>query len=161
MNEFTLIATCAFGIESIVSDELRNLGFEDLKVENGKITFKSNMEGIALCNIKLRTADRILLKIAEFKAETFDELFDETEKINWHEFIPENSKMHVNGKSIKSTLFSVPNCQGIVKKAIIENMKKKYNFYVMHIITFIYWIINNIFIIFKKIKIYKINITNL
>ncbi|MEK7431732.1 MAG: class I SAM-dependent RNA methyltransferase [Cyanobacteriota bacterium] len=126
MNEFTLIATCVFGIESIVSDELRNLGFEDLKVENGKITFKSNMEGIALCNIKLRTADRILLKIAEFKAETFDELFDETEKINWHEFIPENSKMHVNGKSIKSTLFSVPNCQGIVKKAIIENMKKKY-----------------------------------
>ncbi|TDT60949.1 THUMP domain-containing class I SAM-dependent RNA methyltransferase [Fonticella tunisiensis] len=125
--DYTLIATSTFGLESIVAQELRNLGYDNLKVENGKITFTGNEMDIALCNIWLRTADRVLIKIDEFRAETFEELFQNTLKINWGEIIPQNGKMHVVGKSVKSTLFSVSDCQAIVKKAIVESMKRKYN----------------------------------
>jgi putative N6-adenine-specific DNA methylase len=127
MSKFKLTATSTFGLESLVADELTALGFEDLKTENGRVSFNGDARDIALTNIWLRTADRVLINQGEFKALTFDELFDQTSAINWSDFIPENAKMHVTGKSIKSKLFSVPDCQSIVKKAIIENMRKKYN----------------------------------
>lgn len=126
MKKFELIATSAFGLESIVAQEIKNLGYEDTFTENGKVTFRSDEKGIALCNTWLRTSDSVLLKMGEFKAETFDELFEKTKDIDWFDIIPPDGKMHVNGKSVKSKLFSVPDCQGVVKKAIIESMKKKY-----------------------------------
>lgn len=124
---FSLIATSTFGIEAITSKELKDLGYEDLKIENGKVTFEGDEMDIAICNTWLRTADRVLIKMAEFKAETFEELFQGTLNIDWGRIIPKDGKMHVTGKSIKSTLHSVPDCQSIVKKAVVEAMKKKYN----------------------------------
>lgn len=125
--EYTIIATSTFGLESIVAKELKELGYEDLTIENGKVTFEGTDFDIAICNIWLRTADRVLIKMAEFKAESFEELFQGTLKVNWGEIIPENGNMHVVGKSVKSKLFSVPDCQGIVKKAVVESMKNTYN----------------------------------
>lgn len=124
--EFDLIATSTFGLESVVAKELKQLGYEDLVVENGKVTFKGDEYDIAICNTWLRTAERILIKMAEFKAESFEDLFQGTLAVSWGELIPENGKMHVTGKSIKSALHSVPDCQSIVKKAVVESMKKHY-----------------------------------
>lgn len=125
--EYTLIATSTFGLESIVANELRELGYEDLVVENGKVTFVGDELDIATCNIWLRTADRILIKVSEFKAESFEELFQGTKSVDWGDIIPKDGFMHVVGKSVKSKLYSVPDCQSIVKKAVIESMKRKYD----------------------------------
>jgi putative N6-adenine-specific DNA methylase len=124
---FDLIATTAFGIEPITARELENLGFSDLKVENGRITFRGDERDIARCNINLRTADRILIRAAEFKAVTFEELFQGVKAIPWGDYLPEDAEMHVVGRSVRSGLYSVPDCQSITKKAIIEKMKEKYN----------------------------------
>jgi putative N6-adenine-specific DNA methylase len=124
---YKLIATATFGLEAIVAQELRDLGYEDLEVENGKVTFEGDEMDIALCNTWLRTADRVLIKAAEFKAESFEELFQGTKAVEWGEIIPQDGKMHVVGKSVKSKLFSVPDCQSIVKKAVVESMKSTYN----------------------------------
>jgi putative N6-adenine-specific DNA methylase len=124
---YELIATSTFGLESVLSKELKNLGYEDLIVENGKVTFSGDEYDIAICNTWLRTADRVLIKMAEFKAESFEELFQGTLAVKWGEIIPREGKMHVIGKSIKSKLFSVPDCQSIVKKAVVESMKRTYN----------------------------------
>jgi len=125
--EYRLIATCAFGIEKLLSNELKALGYDDLFVENGKVEFTGDEMDIAICNIHLRTAERVLIKLAEFKAETFEELFQGTKAVDFGALIPISGKMHVTGKSVKSKLFSVPDCQSIVKKAVIESMKKTYD----------------------------------
>lgn len=125
--DYTIIATTTFGIEAITAKELKDLGYEDLKVEDGKITFSGDEMDIAISNIWLRTADRILIKVADFKAESFEELFQGTLSVPWGDLMPVNANMHIVGKSIKSKLFSVPDCQSIVKKAVVEAMKKKYN----------------------------------
>lgn len=125
--DYTLIATSTFGLESIVADELRELGYEDLTIENGKVTFQGDELDIATCNIWLRTADRVLIKVKEFKAETFEQLFQGTKAVEWGTIIPEDGFMHIVGKSIKSKLHSVPDCQSIVKKAVVESMKRKYD----------------------------------
>ena len=127
MEKYELIATTTFGIEGVVKREIVNLGFEVLKTENGKVTFLSDAAGIAKANLWLRTADRVLLKIGEFRAVTFDELFNKTSKLDWGNYIPVDGKFIVNGKSVKSKLFSISDCQAIVKKSIVENLKKKYN----------------------------------
>ncbi|MCM8711021.1 class I SAM-dependent RNA methyltransferase [Clostridium sp. SYSU_GA19001] len=124
---YELIATTTFGIEAITSAELKALGYENLKSDNGKITFEGDEMDIAICNTWLRTADRVLIKVAEFKAESFEELFQGTLAVNWSSIIPENGVMHVVGKSIKSKLYSVPDCQSIVKKAVVQSMKNTYN----------------------------------
>ncbi len=123
---YNLIATSAFGLESVVADELRLLGYTNLTVENGKVSFTGDARAIARCNVWLRTADRLLIKMGEFVATDFGQLFDRTVEVAWEELIPENGRMHVVGKSIKSTLFSVPDCQSIVKKAVVEAMKRKH-----------------------------------
>jgi putative N6-adenine-specific DNA methylase len=126
MAEYTLIATSSFGLESVVAYELRKLGYSDLTVENGKVTFKGRERDIVRCNICLRTADRVLVKVAEFEARDFDQLFQGTSRVGWADIIPVDGKMHVTGKSFGSLLASVSDCQSIVKKAIVEGMKKKY-----------------------------------
>lgn len=126
MRKVQLIATAAFGLEAVVAREVRQLGYEDVQVENGKITFTADEAAIARCNLWLRTADRVLLKIGEFKALSFEELFERTKALPWADWIPEEGIFPVEGKSINSKLASVPDCQAIVKKAVVESLKKKY-----------------------------------
>lgn len=124
--EYNLIATTTFGLEGITAKELKALGYEDLKTENGKVHFSGDEMDIAIANIHLRTADRILINMGEFEARSFEELFQGTKKVKWNELIPKDGIMHVNGKSVKSTLHSVPDCQSIVKKAIVDSMSEAY-----------------------------------
>ncbi|WP_125153534.1 THUMP domain-containing class I SAM-dependent RNA methyltransferase [Clostridium rectalis] len=124
--EYTLIATATFGLEKVVANELKELGYEELKIENGKVTFKGDEMDIVTCNMWLRTADRVLIKMAEFKAESFEDLFQGTLAVEWGDIIPITGFMHVTGKSVKSKLYSVPDCQSIVKKAVVDAMKRKY-----------------------------------
>ncbi|CDF59367.1 THUMP domain-containing class I SAM-dependent RNA methyltransferase [Thermobrachium celere] len=123
---YDIVVTTAFGIESVTASELKTLGYSDYKVENGKITLKGNDKDVAKLNMYLRTADRVYIKLNEFRAETFEDLFQGTLSINFPDFLPRNAKMHVIGKSVKSKLFSVSDCQAIVKKAVVEAMKRKY-----------------------------------
>jgi len=127
MENIELIATATFGLESIVKRELMDLGYKDLKVENGKVTFPATFKDIPKTNLWLRTADRVLLKMGEFKALTFDQLFEETKALPWDEWIPEDGHFVVEGKSIDSKLFSISDCQSIVEKAVVEKLKTKYN----------------------------------
>lgn len=126
MEKIELIATTTFGLEAIVKREVENLGFEVKSVENGKVTFYSDFKGIAKANLWLRCADRVLWKFGEFKALTFDELFDQTLALPWSDYIPKDGKFTVLGQSLKSKLFSISDAQAIVKKAIVENMKDTY-----------------------------------
>ncbi|EZP76913.1 rRNA (guanine-N(2)-)-methyltransferase [Parageobacillus genomosp. 1] len=126
MGSLALIATAAMGVESIVADEVRRLGYE-CQVENGKVTFEGDELAICRANLWLRTADRVKLKVGEFKATTFEELFEQTKALPWADYLPVNANFPVIGKSVKSTLFSVPDCQAIVKKAVVESLKKHYH----------------------------------
>lgn len=126
MAKINLIATAAFGIEAIVGRELKWLGYEDQLVENGKVTFSADEAAICKTNIWLRSADRVLLKMGEFKALSFEELFEGTKALPWEDWLPENAEFPVEGKSIDSKLSSVPDCQAIVKKAVVERLKLKY-----------------------------------
>lgn len=127
MSTFTLIATAAMGIESLVAREVRSLGFENVKVENGKIIYESDPLGIARTNLWLRTADRVKLKVGEFRATTFDDLFEQTKALPWGELLPNDAEFPVIGRSVKSKLYSVSDCQAIVKKAVVDSLKEKYN----------------------------------
>jgi putative N6-adenine-specific DNA methylase len=126
MNNIKLIATATFGLEAIVKREVESLGFKDIEVENGKVIFSAKLEDIPKANLWLRTADRVLLLVGEFKALSFEELFENTKKLPWGDLISKDGEFTVTGKSIKSKLYSVPDCQSIVKKAIVEKMKEKY-----------------------------------
>lgn len=123
LAKYTLIATAAMGIEALVAREIKSLGFEDVVVENGRVLFKADEDGIVKANLWLRTADRVKLRVGEFKATSFDELFEKTKALPWHMFIPRNGQFPVTGKSHKSKLFSVSDCQAIVKKAIVDKLK--------------------------------------
>ncbi len=127
MTKVQLIATATFGLEAIVAQEVRDLGYtENVTVENGKVTFTADVSAICRTNLWLRTADRVRLKVGEFTAKTFEELFQQTKALPWAEIIPKDAQFPVDGKSIKSTLFSVSDCQAIVKKAVVESMKKRH-----------------------------------
>lgn len=117
MKEFKLVATAASGIEALVGKELRDLGIE-CQVENGKAIFNGTIETIAKTNLWLRTADRVKIIVAEFEAKTFEDLFEQTKAICWEELLPMDAEFPVSGKSIKSTLFSVSDCQAITKKLL-------------------------------------------
>lgn len=125
MRNVTLIATAAMGLESVVADEVRQLGYE-VEVDNGKVIFEAPISAIPRCNLWLRTADRVKVLVGEFKATTFDELFEGTKKLPWENYIPEDGQFPVSGKSVKSELHSVPDCQKIVKKSIAEKLKLKH-----------------------------------
>ncbi|MFZ3171559.1 MAG: class I SAM-dependent RNA methyltransferase [Carboxydocellales bacterium] len=126
MAKIDLIATSAFGLEAVVAREVRQLGYEEVAVENGKVTFTADLAAICRANLWLRSADRVLLKLGEFKATSFDELFEKTKALPWTEWLPMDATFPVEGKSINSKLYSVPDCQAIVKKAVVEKMKTKY-----------------------------------
>lgn len=125
MTTYKLVATAAAGIEALVGKELRTLGY-DCQVENGKAYFTGNDYDIAKTNIYLRTADRIKIVFGQFTAKTFDSLFEQTKALPWEQILPVDAEFPVSGKSVKSTLHSVPNCQSIVKKAIVNRLSAAY-----------------------------------
>lgn len=128
MDNYEFIAPCHFGLEAVLKREITNLGYEITHVEDGKVTFTGDASAACRANIFLRTTERILLKAGSFKAETFDELFEKTKSIPWEQFIPVNGKFWVKkATSIKSKLFSPSDIQSIMKKAIVERLKSKYN----------------------------------
>ena len=127
MEKFELIAPCHFGMEAVLKREILDLGYEITKVEDGKVTFEADAQGIADANIFLRSTERILLKVAEVKAETFDELFEKTKALPWENYIPKDGKFWVaKANSVKSKLFSPSDIQSIMKKAIVERLKGVY-----------------------------------
>lgn len=123
---FNCIATAASGLEALVGKELRDLGIE-CEVENGRARFKGTMETIAIANLWLRTADRIKIVVGEFDVLTFDQLFEEVKALPWEDFLPLDAEFPVAGKSIKSKLYSVPDCQAITKKAIVNRLREVYH----------------------------------
>jgi len=124
---YKFIATAAFGLEATVKREVARLGLPIVSVSDGRIEFKGDFDVIPQANIWLRASDRVLLVFGEFEAFSFDELFEKTKALPWDELIPRDGRFTVVGKSVKSTLYSVSDCQAIVKKAVVERMKTKYN----------------------------------
>lgn len=125
MKNIRLLATAAMGLEAIVAREVRDLGYE-VEIENGKVFFNASPAAIPRCNLWLRTADRLKVVVAEFKATSFDELFEKTKALPWEQFIEEDGEFPVSGKSHKSKLYSVSDCQAIVKKAMVDRLKTKH-----------------------------------
>lgn len=127
MNHVELIAPCHFGMEAVLKREIKDLGYDIVQVEDGRITFATDLSGIPRANMFLRTAERILLKVGTFRATSFDQLFEETKGLPWEEYIPKDGKFWVKKASTaKSKLFSAPDIQSIVKKAMVERLKGKY-----------------------------------
>ncbi|MEK0174599.1 class I SAM-dependent RNA methyltransferase [Tetragenococcus halophilus] len=125
-QRFNLIATAASGLEALTGKELRNLGI-DCQVENGRARFQGTVKTIAETNLWLRTADRVKIVVGEFDAYSFDELFEKVKALPWEEYLPLDAAFPVAGKSIKSKLYSTPDCQAITKKAIVERMRTYYH----------------------------------
>ena len=124
--EFT--APCHFGLEAVCKREIQNLGYEVVAVEDGKVTFAGDMAAAARANIFLRTVQRILLKVGEFKALSFEELFQNVKALPWEDFLPKDARFWVTkATSVKSQLFSTSDIQSIVKKAMVERMKDRYH----------------------------------
>lgn len=126
MENIKLIATTNMGLEAVTKRELLDLGYEDLEVSDGKIKISCQLKDIAILNLRLRTAERVLLLIDSFRAETFEELFDKVFEIRWWDYIAEDDQFIIQGRSRKSKLFSISDCQRITEKAIIEKLKMKY-----------------------------------
>lgn len=128
MNELQLVAPCHFGVESVLKREIQDLGYEIIKVEDGRVTFSGDAAAVCRANVFLRTAERIMIQIGRVKATDYDQLFEKVKALNWEDFIPENGKFWVKkAGTVKSKLFSPSDIQRIVKKAIVEKLKIKYN----------------------------------
>ncbi len=127
MSDMQFIATCKLGLESTVAIQLKKLGIEPTETLDARVCFAGNFETMARALLWLRTAERLLMTVGSFEAKTFDDLFEGTKGLNWKPFLTPTTRIHVNGKSAKSTLFSVSDCQSIVKKAIVENLKASYH----------------------------------
>lgn len=127
MEKMELIAPCHFGLESVLKKEVLDLGYEIASVDDGRVSFWGDAQAICDANIFLRTAERVLLKVGAFKAETFEELFDKTRALPWERYIPKNGKFWVTkAASVKSKLFSPSDIQSIMKKAMVERLKEYY-----------------------------------
>ncbi len=127
MRKFEMIVPCHFGTEAMLKKEIINLGYKVSQVEDGRVTFFGDEEGVARANIFLRTGERVLIKVASFFATTYEQLFDQTKEIPWESYIPQDGKFWVaKAASIKSKLFSPSDIQSIMKKAMVESMKKVY-----------------------------------
>ena len=123
---YKLCASCLFGLESVLSGELKRLGFEDISVTDGRVEFTADAEGIARANLNLRTAERVLIVLESFRAVTFQQLIDGAEKVPFEEYIGKKDAFPVKGWSLNSQLHSVPDCQSIIKKAAVKRLSRKY-----------------------------------
>jgi len=124
--ELSFTIPCLFGIEGLCADELKRLNMKDVRAENGKVLFSGAKADIPKANINLRTGERVLLNVGETKANTFDELFEGVKALPWEQYIPKDGEFPVKGHSLGSKLHSIPDCQKIIKKAIVERLKAKY-----------------------------------
>ena len=128
MRRFELIAPCHFGMEAVLKKEIIDLGYDVTEVSDGRVTFYGDEEALCRANVFLRTAERILIKVGSFHAETFEELFQGTKSLPWEEYIPVNGKFWVaKAGSVKSKLFSPSDIQSIMKKAMVERLKEVYH----------------------------------
>ncbi|WMJ78675.1 MULTISPECIES: THUMP domain-containing class I SAM-dependent RNA methyltransferase [unclassified Sedimentibacter] len=126
MEKIRLAAISAFGLEAIVKRELHDLGYDDVVTDNGWMYFDAEIDDIPRTNINLRCADRVMLVMGQFDVYTFEELFDKTYELPWEKWISEEGKFTVKGKSVKSKLYSTPDCQSIVKKAVSKKLCQEY-----------------------------------
>ena len=124
--EFTLCVPALFGLEGLVADELKRLGMNGVRAENGRVLFSGGMADIARSNMGLATGERVLLVVGETRAETFDMLFEGVRAMPWETFIPIDGAFPVKGHALESKLHSIPDCQSIIKKAVVERLKSKY-----------------------------------
>ena len=122
---YTMVAPCFFGTESTLNFEVKRLGAQNIQVTDGRVAFQGGADVIAAANLNLRTAERVLLLLATYKATTFDELFDGCYNIAWEDLLPANAAFPVKGSSLSSQLSSVPACQSIVKKAIVPARRRR------------------------------------
>lgn len=120
------VATCLFGLESLLGEEIENLGYQRTETMDGRISFTGDENAVARCSINLRFAERLYIKVGEFYAKTFDELFEGTKGLAWEEWIGKNDEFPVRGHSIRSDLFSIPDCQKIIKKAVATRLSQSY-----------------------------------
>lgn len=126
MKQLTLIATAPQGLEALVARELKELGYADQQGENGRVAFQGDLAAIARSNLWLRTADRVLIQMAKFEARTFEELFQGVYACPWADWIPQDGNFVIEGRSHLSQLSSVPACQKIVEKAVVEKLRTRY-----------------------------------
>jgi putative N6-adenine-specific DNA methylase len=127
MDKREYIVSCHFGLEAVLKREITDLGYEIVSVEDGRVTFAGDAQALCRANIFLRTAERILIKVGSFHAETFEELFQGTKALPWEEYIPKDGRFWVTkAASVKSRLFSPSDIQSIMKKAMVERMKVSY-----------------------------------
>jgi len=124
--ELKFSVPCLFGLEGLCADELKRLDMKDVRAENGRALFSGSQADIAKANINLRTGERVLLVIGETKADNFDMLFEGTKALPWEDYVPIDGAFPVKGHSLGSNLHSIPDCQRIIKKAIVERLKSKY-----------------------------------
>ncbi len=128
MNDtIKMVAPCIFGIESIAADEFKRMGFNDVVTENGRVLLSGDLNMLARANINSRFAERILINMGQFTATTFTELFDNVKVLPWENFIGKDDAFPVSGSAIDSALHSLPDCQSIIKKAIVTRLSSKYN----------------------------------
>ena len=120
------VATCLFGLESLLGQEIEDMGFKRTETMDGRISFEADVNDVCKLNIGLRFAERVYFKIGEFEALTFDDLFEGTKSLEWERWIGKDDEFPVRGHSIKSALFSVPDCQKIIKKAVVSRLASKY-----------------------------------
>ncbi len=118
---------CLFGLEGPIADELKRLGLDEVQADNGRVYFQGDESSIAKANIGLRMGERVLLEIGSFEATSFDSLFEQTRALPWEHFIPKDAAFPVTGHSLNSKLYSISDCQKIIKKAIVERLKSRYH----------------------------------
>ena len=127
MNKIKIVCTCLFGLESVLAGEIKRMEGKQIETTDGRVSFVGDFDMIARANLNLRTAERVLISMGGFRADTFDQLFEGTKSIPFEQFIGVNDKFPVKGSSINSKLTSIPDCQSIVKKAMVERLKEKYS----------------------------------
>ena len=121
-----LVATCLFGLEKFLGEEIDALGCKRIETIDGRVTFEGTLEDVARANINLRLAEHVFIKLGEFNAYSFTDLFEGTKALPWENFISKYDEFPVKGHAIKSKLYSVPDCQSIVKKAVVARLSEKY-----------------------------------
>jgi len=124
--QLTLCAPCLFGLEGLVSDEIKRLHISDVKAQNGRVLFTGGFGDMVRANLWLRTAERVLIQLGSFRADSFETLFEGVKGLPWESFLPSDGAFPVKGYSLNSQLASIPSCQSIVKKAVVERLKRCY-----------------------------------
>ncbi len=127
LQQFQFCIPCLFGLEGLVADELRRMDIHDVRAEDGRVFFSGSLGDCAKVNISLRCGERVLLELGNFSAKSFDALFEGVRALPWSQYLPMDAAFPVSGYSLDSTLFSVPDCQRIIKKAIVEQLKSRYH----------------------------------